>query len=40
MDAELKGVEVEAAVVRDDEFAVEHTLLGKLFAEGSSISGK
>jgi len=34
MNAQLKGVEVETAVVCDDEFAIEDALLGELFANG------
>jgi hypothetical protein len=33
MDAELEGVEIEMAVVRDDEFAVENALARKLGAQ-------
>ena len=33
MNAKLQGVEVEASVVGDDEFAVEYAFLRELFAD-------
>src|SRR5579872_2931733 len=33
MDAKLQRVEVEAALVRDDKFAIEHAFRWKLFAK-------
>lgn len=34
MNAELKGVEVQASIKGNHEFAVEHALFRELFAEG------
>jgi hypothetical protein len=34
MDAELKSIELEPAMLGDDEFAIEHAFCGKLAAQG------
>ena len=40
MDAKLEGVEVEVAVVGDDEFPIEDALFGELVAKGREHLGE